>query len=120
MYDVWLPWLRKGPVWWTRRKWAWGGAFRIYGTRCQRQTGNDYTRGRGRYVILRPKRLIANIELVDIYCYICNDAKLDPDLATHLATFGINVQALTKTEKSMTELVSWFFFIHFRGLTFVG
>ncbi|RDB31082.1 Ubiquitin carboxyl-terminal hydrolase 14 [Hypsizygus marmoreus] len=40
----------------------------------------------------------------DIYCYICNDAKLDPELAQHLASFGINVQTLTKTEKSMTEL----------------
>lgn len=40
----------------------------------------------------------------DIYCYVCNDAKLDPDLARHLANFGINVQTRTKTEKSMTEL----------------
>ncbi|KAF9473531.1 ubiquitinyl hydrolase [Pholiota conissans] len=40
----------------------------------------------------------------DIYCYVCNDAKLDLELPTHLATFGINVQTLTKTEKSMTEL----------------
>ncbi|TFK84594.1 ubiquitin carboxyl-terminal hydrolase 14 [Polyporus arcularius HHB13444] len=40
----------------------------------------------------------------DIYCYICNDSKLDPDLARHLSTFGINVQTQTKTEKSMTEL----------------
>ncbi|KAF9028671.1 ubiquitinyl hydrolase [Hymenopellis radicata] len=40
----------------------------------------------------------------DIYCYTCNDAKLDPELATHLAAFGINVQTQTKTEKSMTEL----------------
>ncbi|KAG5651893.1 hypothetical protein H0H81_007050 [Sphagnurus paluster] len=40
----------------------------------------------------------------DIYCYICNDAKIDPELSAHLATFGINVQTLEKTEKSMTEL----------------
>ncbi|TBU25653.1 ubiquitin carboxyl-terminal hydrolase 14 [Dichomitus squalens] len=40
----------------------------------------------------------------DIYCYVCNDSKLDPDLARHLANFGINVQTQTKTEKSMTEL----------------
>ncbi|EAU87111.2 ubiquitin carboxyl-terminal hydrolase 14 [Coprinopsis cinerea okayama7 len=40
----------------------------------------------------------------DIYCYVCNDAKQDPELARHLSTFGINVQTLTKTEKSMTEL----------------
>ena len=42
----------------------------------------------------------------DIYCYICNDARLDPELASHLAIFGINVETQTKTEKSMTELVS--------------
>ena len=47
-------------------------------------------------------------DAADIYCYICNDAKLDPDLSAHLATFGINVDKLTKTEKSMTELVSLF------------
>ncbi len=40
----------------------------------------------------------------DIYCYQCNDSKLDPELASHLATFGINIQTQTKTEKSMTEL----------------
>ncbi|KAG6841633.1 hypothetical protein C0991_009058 [Blastosporella zonata] len=40
----------------------------------------------------------------DVYCYVCNDAKLDPEMAAHLATFGINVQMLSKTEKSMTEL----------------
>ncbi|KAI9031682.1 hypothetical protein CLU79DRAFT_694306, partial [Phycomyces nitens] len=40
----------------------------------------------------------------DIYCYTCNDAKLDNDLATHLANWGINVSQQLKTEKSMTEL----------------
>ncbi|EGN94266.1 hypothetical protein SERLA73DRAFT_62342 [Serpula lacrymans var. lacrymans S7.3] len=40
----------------------------------------------------------------DIYCYACNDARLDPDLATHLKTFGISVATQKKTEKSMTEL----------------
>ncbi|KAL1934665.1 hypothetical protein VTP01DRAFT_6847 [Rhizomucor pusillus] len=40
----------------------------------------------------------------DIYCYICNDAKLDNDLSTHLANWGINVSQQLKTEKSMTEL----------------
>ncbi|KAJ6624496.1 hypothetical protein B0H10DRAFT_2006189 [Mycena sp. CBHHK59/15] len=40
----------------------------------------------------------------DIYCYLCNDSKLDPGLAQHLSVFGINVQTLKKTEKSMTEL----------------
>ncbi|KAK1922543.1 hypothetical protein DB88DRAFT_358983 [Papiliotrema laurentii] len=40
----------------------------------------------------------------DIYCYICDDAKVDPDLAVHLGTFGIEVLGQIKTEKSMTEL----------------
>ncbi|ESK93387.1 ubiquitin carboxyl-terminal hydrolase 14 [Moniliophthora roreri MCA 2997] len=40
----------------------------------------------------------------DIYCYVCNDSKLDPELAKHLATFGIRVESQQKTEKSMTEL----------------
>ncbi|ADV23006.1 Ubiquitin carboxyl-terminal hydrolase 14, putative [Cryptococcus gattii WM276] len=40
----------------------------------------------------------------DIYCYACDDAKVDPELATHLSTFGIEVMGQTKTEKSMTEL----------------
>jgi len=43
---------------------------------------------------------------LDIYCYVCDDAKEDPDVARHLASFGINVQTLTKTEKSMIELDS--------------
>lgn len=41
----------------------------------------------------------------DIYCYLCDDARLDPHLATHLSTFGIHVADQRKTEKSMTELV---------------
>ncbi|SJX60336.1 related to ubiquitin-specific processing protease [Sporisorium reilianum f. sp. reilianum] len=40
----------------------------------------------------------------DVYCYACNDARIDPSLAQHLAHFGINVMDLSKTEKSMTEL----------------
>ncbi|KAM0792178.1 hypothetical protein ACM66B_004875 [Microbotryomycetes sp. NB124-2] len=40
----------------------------------------------------------------DVYCYACDDARLDPLLAKHLANFGIQVQEQRKTEKSMTEL----------------
>lgn len=40
----------------------------------------------------------------DIYCYACNDARIDPNLSQHLSHFGINVMDLSKTEKSMTEL----------------
>ncbi|KAI0344363.1 ubiquitinyl hydrolase [Trametopsis cervina] len=40
----------------------------------------------------------------DIYCYACNDARIDPELPNHLSAFGINVLTQKKTEKSMTEL----------------
>ncbi|KAI9452342.1 ubiquitin carboxyl-terminal hydrolase 14 [Russula earlei] len=40
----------------------------------------------------------------DIYCYACNDSRIDPELVLHLANFGINVQTQKKTVKSMTEL----------------
>ncbi|BGP37934.1 ubiquitin C-terminal hydrolase Ubp14 [Rhodotorula kratochvilovae] len=40
----------------------------------------------------------------DVYCYACDDARVDPDIAQHLSTFGIEVATQKKTEKSMTEL----------------
>ncbi|KAL4063737.1 hypothetical protein J3A83DRAFT_4453851, partial [Scleroderma citrinum] len=40
----------------------------------------------------------------DIYCYACNDARLDFEVTRHLAHFGIHVGSQKKTEKSMTEL----------------
>lgn len=40
----------------------------------------------------------------DLYCYSCNDPKVDPKLSQHLANFGMQVEAQQKTEKSMTEL----------------
>ncbi|RPB29583.1 ubiquitinyl hydrolase [Terfezia boudieri ATCC MYA-4762] len=40
----------------------------------------------------------------DIYCYACNDERVDPELATHLAYWGINIAEREKTEKSLTEM----------------
>lgn len=40
----------------------------------------------------------------DLYCYACNDSRLDPLLGDHLKHFGLNVMQMSKTEKSMTEL----------------
>lgn len=40
----------------------------------------------------------------DIYCYACNDERIDPDLSTHLANWGINIAEREKTEKSLTEM----------------
>ncbi|EJU05917.1 ubiquitin carboxyl-terminal hydrolase 14 [Dacryopinax primogenitus] len=40
----------------------------------------------------------------DIFCYDCDESRLDPELAFHLANFGINVAIQTKTQKTLTEL----------------
>lgn len=40
----------------------------------------------------------------DIYCYRCNEERIDPDLASHLAHWGINILAREKTEKSLMEM----------------
>lgn len=40
----------------------------------------------------------------DIYCYSCNEERIDPALAEHLAHWGINIADRQKTEKSLTEL----------------
>ncbi|KAI5807462.1 hypothetical protein DFH27DRAFT_594209 [Peziza echinospora] len=40
----------------------------------------------------------------DIYCYKCNDERIDPELASHLAYWGINIAEREKTEKSLTEM----------------
>lgn len=40
----------------------------------------------------------------DIYCYACNEERTDPDIASHLAHWGINIAEREKTEKSLTEM----------------
>lgn len=40
----------------------------------------------------------------DVYSYPEEDMVLDPNLSKHLAHFGIEVQSMVKTEKSMVEL----------------
>ena len=40
----------------------------------------------------------------DIYCYKCNEERTDPELAAHLAHWGINIAEREKTEKSLTEM----------------
>lgn len=40
----------------------------------------------------------------DIYCYSCNEERIDPEIATHLANWGINIADRVKTEKSLTEM----------------
>lgn len=40
----------------------------------------------------------------DVYCYACNEERTDPELANHLAHWGINIADREKTEKSLTEM----------------
>lgn len=40
----------------------------------------------------------------DIYCYQCDEERVDNDLATHLAHWGIILSDQIKTEKSLTEM----------------
>ncbi|KAF4311489.1 Ubiquitin-associated/translation elongation factor EF1B [Botryosphaeria dothidea] len=40
----------------------------------------------------------------DIYCYTCNEERIDPELPAHLLHWGINIADRQKTEKSLTEM----------------
>ena len=40
----------------------------------------------------------------DIYCYSCNEERTDPELANHLAHWGILLAGREKTEKSLMEM----------------
>jgi ubiquitin carboxyl-terminal hydrolase 5/13 len=40
----------------------------------------------------------------DVYCYTCDEERIDDDLSTHLANWGIILSERQKTEKSLTEM----------------
>ena len=40
----------------------------------------------------------------DVYCYTCDDERVDENLAAHLANWGIILSEQQKTEKSLTEM----------------
>ena len=40
----------------------------------------------------------------DVYCYACNEERVDTELAKHLSHWGINIAERQKTEKSLTEM----------------
>lgn len=40
----------------------------------------------------------------DVYCYTCNEERIDTELAKHLAHWGINIADREKTEKSLMEM----------------
>lgn len=44
------------------------------------------------------------VDSADVYSYPEGDMVIDPKLDQHLAHFGIDIQSMTKTEKSMLEL----------------
>ena len=40
----------------------------------------------------------------DVYCYACNEERIDPELNGHLSNWGINLAERQKTEKSLMEM----------------
>ncbi|BDD63817.1 hypothetical protein MAP00_008675 [Monascus purpureus] len=40
----------------------------------------------------------------DIYCYQCNEERVDPYISSHLSHWGINLKDREKTEKSLMEM----------------
>jgi len=40
----------------------------------------------------------------DVYCYQCDEERVDENLSAHLANWGINLSERVKTEKSLTEM----------------
>lgn len=40
----------------------------------------------------------------DVFCYACNEERIDPELAVHLSHWGINISEREKTEKSLVEM----------------
>jgi len=40
----------------------------------------------------------------DVYCYKCNEERVDPELTAHLAHWGIDIAGRQKTEKSLMEM----------------
>jgi ubiquitin carboxyl-terminal hydrolase 5/13 len=40
----------------------------------------------------------------DVYCYVCDENRSDPELAAHLAHWEINIAECEKTEKSLREI----------------
>ncbi|KAL1952550.1 hypothetical protein VTO42DRAFT_4825 [Malbranchea cinnamomea] len=40
----------------------------------------------------------------DLFCYKCNEERIDPNLSSHLAHWGIDIAKQEKTEKSLAEM----------------
>jgi ubiquitin carboxyl-terminal hydrolase 5/13 len=62
-----------------------------------------HSREKGHAVAVKLGSLTADGN-ADVYCYYCDDERVDPEIAKHLAHWGINIADRKKTEKSMTEM----------------
>ena len=49
----------------------------------------------------------------DVFCYMCNEERIDENLGIHLSHFGIQIDLQQKTEKSIAELVCYLDFIQY-------
>ncbi|CAI6335212.1 unnamed protein product [Periconia digitata] len=65
--------------------------------------GLAHTQSTGHPVAVKLGSLTAD-GTADIYCYACDDERVDPELPNHLLHWGINIKDRIKTEKSLTEM----------------
>ncbi|KAF2031109.1 hypothetical protein EK21DRAFT_64168 [Setomelanomma holmii] len=65
--------------------------------------GVGHTKTTGHPVAVKLGSLTAD-GTADIYCYACDEERIDPELPNHLAHWGINIKDRVKTEKSLTEM----------------
>ncbi|OCK79184.1 ubiquitin carboxyl-terminal hydrolase 14 [Lepidopterella palustris CBS 459.81] len=65
--------------------------------------GVAHTKESGHPVAVKLGSLTAD-GTADIYCYSCDEERVDPELPNHLSHWGINIKDRVKTEKSLTEM----------------
>jgi ubiquitin carboxyl-terminal hydrolase 5/13 len=65
--------------------------------------GVAHTKSTGHPVAVKLGSLTAD-GTADIYCYACDEERIDPELPDHLMHWGINIKDRIKTEKSLTEM----------------
>lgn len=65
--------------------------------------GLAHTQSTGHPVAVKLGSLTAD-GTADVYCYACDDERVDPELPNHLIHWGINIKDRIKTEKSLTEM----------------
>lgn len=65
--------------------------------------GLAHTKEAGHPVAVKLGSLTADGQ-ADLYCYACDEERVDPEIRAHLANFGINLADRQKTEKSLAEM----------------